>query len=255
MKLKQLLSILIIFLSLSSCDMFNPEKIYNSNMAAGLVHFKNKRYKRALRKFGAAANTKPDEAEAYFWIGAAADLIKEKPIEYSIGAYKKAVELDPTHIEAHFALSSIYMEMEKYDEAKKHLDAILSVKPNDYETLNSYGTFYAKQKNYDKAVEYFNKVLNIKPKYRQTLLNMGRIYCYQEKYKEAQKYFKLVKKYYKDIPVGFYWTAFTAEKLGNQEEAIQNWKKTIEIGIKKDMDYENLKKARNHLKKLYEKTK
>ena len=75
----------------------------------------------------------------------AIDLYKQDNINASIDLFKKAIELKPDFYEAHYNLAQILMSVEKNEEALKSLEALLTMNPNDTETLYNIGKIQYKR--------------------------------------------------------------------------------------------------------------
>lgn len=79
----------------------------------------------AIVYLGKAINAKPDNADAYNYLGYA----RRKSGDYdgAIKAYNVALDLDPEHKGAHEYIGQAYLEMGNMAEAEKHLDALDSI--------------------------------------------------------------------------------------------------------------------------------
>ncbi|MGC9031392.1 MAG: tetratricopeptide repeat protein [Minisyncoccia bacterium] len=83
------------------------------------------------------------------------DLAKEK--------LEKLAEENPYDINIHFNLGRIYFSEEKYDEAIRQFQDILSFYPNHSNSLYLLGLCYMKKNDKDNALKAFQKVLELNP--------------------------------------------------------------------------------------------
>jgi tetratricopeptide (TPR) repeat protein len=77
--------------------------------------------------------------------------------------FKKAVELDPSNIDAHYSLATAYEDKEKYDLAIKEYEKVLELKPDDKDTMYSLGILYLIKNEKEKAFELVNKLERLNP--------------------------------------------------------------------------------------------
>lgn len=69
-------------------------------------------------------------------------------------AYKQALALNPTQVAAHSALSYIYAQQGRLQEAESENLIVLAAIPGDLATLKNLAIIYRELKQYDKAIEY-----------------------------------------------------------------------------------------------------
>lgn len=158
----------------------------------------------------------PDNELIYFAIGVTHSFQKNYP--KAEHCFKRAIEIDPSYVEAHFNLGAIYqIDLDLYksvihfqkvcklsDDAelvKKAKDILAvyenNVKESDGTNLKTFmkghETFMLafgemKQKNWKRAIETFNKVLRIVPNHLSSLGNIGMCYGQLAQYTKAITY-------------------------------------------------------------------
>ena len=90
------------------------------------------KYDEALAAFRAAVEKDPEMSEAWFWIGMAyTEKNGNKPCEAAHDPFKRCVELDPNHANAHYGLGGVLLYVRKDDvRAEEHFRAATRLDPN-----------------------------------------------------------------------------------------------------------------------------
>jgi tetratricopeptide (TPR) repeat protein len=93
----------------------------------------------------------------------AQDLEKERAAEQAEEQYKKAIELAPIFIDAHFALAELYYKQQRFEEAKKHYTQTVQMsaiyKPQATFTL---GLISERDKKWAEAADLYDAFLRLK---------------------------------------------------------------------------------------------
>jgi tetratricopeptide (TPR) repeat protein len=128
-------------------------------------------------------------------------LIKRRALEYLVAAYGsdklndpgqaepvvlKMIQMDPSDPGAYFALSKIYEDAGRYEEAEQALLKARDAKPNDPTVHNSIGQYYNRQGEFEKTIEAYTKAAELDPNNPQGFHLIGGYY--QDK---ASKDFRL----------------------------------------------------------------
>jgi tetratricopeptide (TPR) repeat protein len=119
------------FKQLISMDKENPagywglKKVYNKQSIAG-QHM----YDKAIDICKEALKLNTLNARAYFELGEAYNENYDRNMKNeALEQYRKAVELDPSMIEAHFKIASIYRILNNYDEAIREYNRVINLDP------------------------------------------------------------------------------------------------------------------------------
>ncbi|MBI4859281.1 MAG: tetratricopeptide repeat protein [Candidatus Riflebacteria bacterium] len=117
------------FKQLISMDVDNPagywglKRVYNKQSIAG-QHM----YDEAIKICKDALERNRMNARAYFELGEAYNENYDRNMKTeALDQYKKAVELDPMMIEAHFKIASIYRILNNYDEAIREYNRVINL--------------------------------------------------------------------------------------------------------------------------------
>ncbi|MBI2471665.1 MAG: tetratricopeptide repeat protein [Planctomycetes bacterium] len=107
--------------------------------------------------------------EAELFIGSG--LFKE-----AVEACKKAIEADPSFINAYYNLAIIYHRIQHFDNAIINLKKVIELDPNDASAFNNLGVLYFTINVFDEAKKYFEKSLSIEPDYKEARDNLEKVH-------------------------------------------------------------------------------
>lgn len=105
---------------------------------------------------------------------------------------KKALELDPSNIDAHAALALVFQAEMEPKLADEHFRKALSQNSTDARVLNNYGSFLYEQGEYAEAYERFQQAAkdNLYPERSRVFENLGMTALKLNKPEQAQEYFQ-----------------------------------------------------------------
>jgi tetratricopeptide (TPR) repeat protein len=108
----------------------------------------------------------------------------------SIQAYRVSVGLDrEPNMDVLVNLSSSYLFLGKYDDARETLAYILSLEPGEIRALHNNAMILHLQRKHDEALVAYDAVLYLEPSYPQTLFNKAHVLSMLKRYREsAQAY-------------------------------------------------------------------
>ena len=147
--------------------------------------------------------------------------INKKQYNQAINILKKILEVDNNFLDALINLSNIYVDLEFPEKAVKYFEKACKLNPKNIDLLNNFGLNLLKLNKYNKAKSFFLKVLELDSKNTSALMNLGVINI--DRNNSINK--KLSFDYYK--------TGLIKKLNDNYIQAINYWKKTI------DLDYSN----------------
>ena len=166
-----------------------------------MTALKENRYEKAVTLFETVLKSAPGMVNqvsgpyAQALSGRASDLLKTDP-DGAESRLLKAMDLDPTSVEAHFQL----------------------------------GLLYVKRKDYPKAIETYKKVAELDPLFPDTFFNMGYVYAMTKDYAEAEHmYGRVVDLNPPFVDEALFNMALIQDKLGKRTACIENLKKAVEV--------------------------
>lgn len=101
---------------------------------------------------------------------------------------QKQQEKDPRY---QYNLGLFYLNNGNPDQAIKHLNKSLQLKPNSYLTYNALGLAYLMKHELEKARDYFQKTLAINPNFSEAHNYLGTVYQEMGLLEEAEKEYRL----------------------------------------------------------------
>jgi len=136
----------------------------------------------------------PNDADLHLFLGMS--LLRLRDPERATRAIKRAIEVDPNHVEARTMLGYVELEVRgDADAAMREYRKVIEIKPDSAEAHSNLAVALKKRGNLDEAIASLNKALEIKPDFAAALTTRGGIYAEQAKWTEARRDFEQALKY------------------------------------------------------------
>jgi len=104
----------------------------------------------------------------------------------AILSLKKAIELDPSNLEFQYFLGITYSAMERYDDALKVFESIVSKEPFTFrKTYFEIAALFSRQGKYQEVIDTLNRIEKIDPKNARIYLEKGYAYQRLQDYEKA----------------------------------------------------------------------
>jgi tetratricopeptide (TPR) repeat protein len=196
----------------------------------GLALAKQGKMNEAMEHYNTALQTDPEDAEAFFYIGA--ELLKQGKTEEAIDNLKKAVQINPDYAEAHSNLGSIYLQQGNIDKAIYHSQTALRLDPQLAEAYNSLGIGLMHQGKIDAAISQFQKAVQLKPDFTLAENNLNRALAIQNEIaKEISRLQQLLKDDPKNVELHFQLGNLYFQN-GDLNQAKQQYEKALQLNPK-----------------------
>jgi len=124
----------------------------------------------AIVEFRAAVRLEPGSAKSVRNLADA--LASAQQYEEAIEQFRRAARLDPTG-SAHYDLGSLFLELDRTEEAIAWFRASLNLAPNSVEAHNNLGIALGIQGRLDDAIEHFRQALVIQPDFEKARRNLA----------------------------------------------------------------------------------
>ena len=111
--------------------------------------------------------------------------IKKGGFDEAIAAWEKALELEPTMINAYEKLAKAYYTQGKFTKAGEIYRKELTLKPDDPMIYFSLGVVYRMNEQLEDAVKMQTQALSLNPKLASAYNELGLTYCKQKRLDEA----------------------------------------------------------------------
>ena len=98
-----------------------------------------------------------EKTEAEEWVDKGNNAYDANDYDKAITCYKKAADLDPNLVNAHYNLGVIYGKKEMLDNAIAEYNKVLAINPRYYAAHNNLGAVYMKKGRLDAAIATLKK--------------------------------------------------------------------------------------------------
>lgn len=237
----------------------NDPSVYNNT---AVLYVKVKKYEEALQFYKKAIELDPNYIEAHFNL---ANLYRLHNMHNeAIECYKKIIAVNPENIDCYGRMGDFLMEIERYEDAIICYSIIINLSPElrqpyhnlvnclknsnkyeealeiskmlvakfpDYaEAYNSLGNICQDIEQYEEALDAYNKAIYLKPDFiDKVYYNIAKVYANMKNYEEAVRYNNLAL----DINVNdvqtHYNKALALYNLYRYNDALINYKKSLEL--------------------------
>jgi len=131
----------------------------------------------------------PNEADLHLFLGMS--LLRLRDPQAAIRAIKKAIDINPNHVEARTLLG--YVELEVHgdvDAAIREYRKVIELKASSAEAHSNLAVAQKKRGDLDEAIVSLNQALELKPDFAAALTTRGGVYAEQAKWTEARRDFE-----------------------------------------------------------------
>ena len=104
---------------------------------------------------------RPQSISAHYGLGVA--LFQAGDLQAAAPQFEAAVAGNPGSAAMHYSLASVYVRINRMDDARRELATSLKIKPNDYEANKMLGQVFLVQKTPALALPYLQKAANLQP--------------------------------------------------------------------------------------------
>jgi len=127
------------------------------------------------RRQAAAARRVEDELDADAWFDLGVELEVSAPVE-ARDAYRRTLELDPHHADAHVNLGRLLIETERPGEAETHLRAVLADAPEHATAWYNLGIALEDQRRPGEATKAYERAIGADRRLADAYFNLARLY-------------------------------------------------------------------------------
>jgi Tfp pilus assembly protein PilF len=167
------------------------------------------------------------DADWHYKMGAG--YFESHEIPLAIRELHLSLEMDPKQYKAHYLLGFISMGRRKYTDAIQHFKAALRIKPDFHFAKNNLGTVYLALERWDEAVEVFTDLLD-EPLYPTPELahnNLGWAYFNLRRYSDAIDHFKMAQFLKPTLCLAYNNLGRTYEELRQATKAIAQYRTAL----------------------------
>ncbi len=180
---------------------------------------------------GTARVSNEQEAEAAYKYGIAYLGSNPLRLQNAYIEFQKAIEANPRHKDAHYALGHVQFQQEDYPAAARSFLRAIEIDADFSDAHNHLGKVYEVMGNTEKAVAEYHKALE-NPKYdaaQKPHLNLGLLYLREKAYDRALQAFRSVLRIAPQHAVAYNGIGQSHFYAHNTREAIAAYKEAIRI--------------------------
>jgi len=131
----------------------------------------------------------PNDADLHLFLGMS--LLRLRDPQAAIRAIKKAIDINPNHVEARTLLGYVELEVRgDADAAIREYRKVIELKSGSAEAHSNLAVALKKRGDLDEAIVSLNQALEIKPDFAAALTTRGGVYAEQAKWTEARRDFE-----------------------------------------------------------------
>ena len=198
-------------------------------MQLGVSQLEKQNYPLALKELLAAEELNPNDAVIQSYLGIVYYFLEK--FNDSISHYKRAIELDPKYTDAKNSLARVYIEIQKYDLARKMISEVLAdlTYPYAHKAYANLGLVEFNSQNYKAAIKNFKLVLQ---KSREDCLvqtYLGRSYMEIKQLSTAQQQLEKAAEICKQTQQdeGLYYLAISLYRSGEKKQSLLKFKELL----------------------------
>jgi protein O-mannosyl-transferase len=181
----------------------------------------------AIVHFRKAMEIKPDYVDAHFNL--AAVLAARGQIDEAIAHYRKALESDPLHAAVHLNLGSALVARGQLDEAIDQYRKALEIQPNNIAAYFNLAEALTARGQPDEAIDQYHKAIQIEPGSAEAHNNLGNALTSHGRVDEAIDHFRVAMKIKPDYAESHNNLGIALAHRGQVDEAIEHFRKALEI--------------------------
>jgi tetratricopeptide (TPR) repeat protein len=131
----------------------------------------------------------PNDADLHLFLGMS--LLRLRDPQGAIRAIKKAIDIDPNHVEARTLLGYVELEVRGDANAAIHeYRRVIELKTSSAEAHSNLAVALKKRGDLNEAIVSLNKAIELKPDFAAALTTRGGVYAEQAKWTEARRDFE-----------------------------------------------------------------
>jgi tetratricopeptide (TPR) repeat protein len=155
------------------------------------------------------------------------ELERAGKLSEAIREHEAALASDPSNVQVHINLISLYGRGGEADKAKAHFDASLQQNPGRADAWYNYGVLLAHGKNDTEAEQAFRRAIEINPNYAEAHNNLGAIYQQHGRLDDAAREFRQAIADQPNYPLARFHLGRILANQNQYAEAIEQFRKAL----------------------------
>jgi tetratricopeptide (TPR) repeat protein len=135
---------------------------------------------------------------------------------------------DDSH-EAHNVIGTVLTHQGRTDEALRHFERALEIKPNKYKCLNNLGNLYFRKGQYEEAIAAYKRVLEFKRDYAMAHFNLGKTYLELDQLEPAEQELRQAISLDQNYVKAHHYLGVLYGERGQHDAATEQFERTLEL--------------------------
>jgi len=146
----------------------------------------------------------------------------------TIALCEHAMKVTKENYKAHFCITLMLMEQERFEEAIWHCTEALRINPECFEAYNNMGVALCRLGRFDEAIACYRKLLELRPDFAVSHGNLAAIMINQGAYYEALEHCEIALEILNSVEIRKFY-GFALMKLGRYDEAENEYRKIVSV--------------------------
>ena len=193
----------------------------------GVIYARMGKFDEAIRALDEAVKLNPDYDEAY--VGLALLYQMKGDLPRAIRNFEKVLEFDPVNAQVYHQLGYLYYRQKDYAAAERQYETLIGLDPADAFAYIEWANIYLSRKLADRAIAVLERARAAGVEHPGVYLALGYAHSLKDDAAAELTFYNMAQELAPDEPrVHFYLGAYY-EKLGQQETAVRELRKAIEL--------------------------
>ncbi|MBA3542807.1 MAG: tetratricopeptide repeat protein [Deltaproteobacteria bacterium] len=217
------------------------------HMSLGTALHKLGKVDEAALEFRAALKRAPEEATARVLLGMA--LRDQGEFDEAKGFLEQALEIDPRNGRAYFELGILYNKQNKQADAETAFAKAVKLSPNESLFWYAYGEIFRVQSRTSDAIAAYQKAVDLDPPFPKALTKLGTLLVDEKKWEAAEVVLTSAIRREPKNHANYFQMAIVMTKQKKRSQAVENYKRYLDLAPKNDVDRTRARDAINDLQR------
>ncbi|MXX86913.1 MAG: tetratricopeptide repeat protein [Acidobacteria bacterium] len=153
----------------------------------------------------------------------------QKETAERLTGYRFKLDQNPEDEKAHFSLAGMLAALGERDEAIRHLEDAVRVRPDFALALSDLGRLHFLNGDVERAVGFFNRAIAARPELPQAHHNLGTVRLAQRNRERAEAHFRRALEEWPDFAEAHYGLGEALEARGESEDALRHYRRAASV--------------------------
>ncbi|MBR1419792.1 MAG: tetratricopeptide repeat protein [Selenomonadaceae bacterium] len=193
----------------------------------------------AIVNYSKAINLNPNYVDAYHNRGVAHE--RQQEFDLALEDYNRALKIDPNYAYSNIGRGNMLLKTEDFDLAMEAYNRALEFRSDYAPAFHSRGVCYERKGMFELALADYNRALEIDSDYVVSYIGQGNMYYRLGNYWSAiDSYTQVIHRNTEYVPMAYLWRGMSYKNLGENQKAIADLRKTLELEPDNEIARNNL---------------